>query len=424
MGFWRISAVADSFVYCEMDKYIFQENPLSKAAFRTVESYKDHVKNLDEGLVHSGGIKFDSLFNELSSYHVCQPGLPPCLGHDLFEGVVSYDLALCIQHLVKVDRKFTYLELNRRISQFKFLGNDNSDRPCGINPGSEKLGGHAVQNWCFLRMLPMLIGDKIESPGENEVWQLILLLREIVALVCAPAISSGQIGYLRVLIDEYLYFRKHIFPTYSLRPKHHYLSHYPELIIHFGPLICLWTLRFESKHVYFKQCVRKLHNFKNLCFTLTERHQLLQAFLCAGELFPPAIVAEKATEFVVSDYNDVIRESVSRYDFQPENTLVSQEATVKGTTYKKNMFVVIHETDEGFIVGRIVMTVIHNTSVYFITELFQTCSIPDMGVHCLTPMNGSYTCVNQNDLLDYYPLSKYTVFDRSVIVLHHSFVSI
>lgn len=127
---------------------------------------------------------------------------------------------------------------------------------------------------------------------------------------------------------------------------------------------------------------------------------------------------------MASDYNDVIRESVSGYDFQPENSLVSHEATVKGTTYKKDMYVVINETDEGLIVGRIVMTVIHNTSVYFITELFQTCSIPDMGVHCLTPMNGSNSFVNQNDLLDYYPLSKYTVFDMSVIVLHHSFVSI
>lgn len=145
-------------------------------------------------------------------------------------------------------------------------------------------------------------------------------------------------GYLKVLINEYLQFKKHIFPVHCLRPKHHYFSHYPDLIIHFGPLIRLWTLWFESKHVYFKQCVRKLHNFKNLCFTLAERHQLLQAFLHTGEFFPPSIVADKATEFVVSDYNDVIRESVAGYDFQPENTTVAHEATVKGTTYKKNMY--------------------------------------------------------------------------------------
>jgi hypothetical protein len=40
------------------------------------------------------GVKFNSIFNELQYYHVCNPGLPPCLGHDLFEGVVQYDLAL------------------------------------------------------------------------------------------------------------------------------------------------------------------------------------------------------------------------------------------------------------------------------------------------------------------------------------------
>lgn len=66
----------------------------------------------------------------------------------MYARVVLYDLVLYIQHLLKVDRQFTYLEMNRGYNQFKFLGNDNSDRPCEINPGSEKLGGHAVQN-CF-----------------------------------------------------------------------------------------------------------------------------------------------------------------------------------------------------------------------------------------------------------------------------------
>lgn len=106
------------------------------------------------------------------------------------------------------------------------------------------------------------------------------------------------------------------------------------------------------------------------------------------------------------------------------NTTVAHEATVKGTTYKKNMYVFIQETDESIIVGRIVMTVIQNSSVYFITELFQTSTVHNMGVYCLTAKNGSYSCVNQNDLLDYYPLSEYTVFDMSVIVLHHSLLLI
>ena len=75
---------------------------------------------------------------------------------------------------MKVDKQFTYLDLNRRISQFKYLGNDANDKPCEVTPGSDKLNGHAVQNWCLLRILPVLIGEKIESPDENQAWQLVL----------------------------------------------------------------------------------------------------------------------------------------------------------------------------------------------------------------------------------------------------------
>lgn len=98
-----------------------------------------------------------SLFNTLTYFHVT--GLPPCIGHDLFEGIVSFDLALYINHLVKVDK-----QLNRRKSQFKYLGKDANDKPCEVNPeGVPPNWGHTVQNWYWLRMLPILIGNKIEK---------------------------------------------------------------------------------------------------------------------------------------------------------------------------------------------------------------------------------------------------------------------
>ena len=45
-------------------------------------------------------VKFDSIFNKLNNFHVCEAGLPPCLRHDLFEGVVTYNLRLCINRLI------------------------------------------------------------------------------------------------------------------------------------------------------------------------------------------------------------------------------------------------------------------------------------------------------------------------------------
>uniref|UniRef100_A0A8P4K3W5 Sterile alpha motif domain-containing protein 3 n=1 Tax=Dicentrarchus labrax TaxID=13489 RepID=A0A8P4K3W5_DICLA len=156
---------------------------------------------------------------------------------------------------------------------------------------------------------------------------------------------------------------------HPLKPKHHYLNHYPELIVQFGPLIHLWTLRFESKDTYFKQCARRLHNFKNLCGTLAERHQLFQSFLSAGTLFPPSVVVEKGTEFIVGDYNDKIRQSVAHLNFDHLNTLISHDVTVKGTTYKSNMFVVVGHNDDGLVVGKIKKAVIHKNSAVFMSSI-------------------------------------------------------
>uniref|UniRef100_A0A8C2CPU8 Uncharacterized protein n=1 Tax=Cyprinus carpio TaxID=7962 RepID=A0A8C2CPU8_CYPCA len=127
-----------------------------------------------------------------------------------------------------------------------------------------------------------MIGDRIETPLEDDVWELCLKLREVVDLTCAPKINTNQVAFLKVLIEEYLQLRSTSFPGKPLQPKHHYLVHYPELILHFGPLIRLWTLLKIAVLAFKAQCAMKLHNFKNLCNTLAERHQFLQAYLHAG----------------------------------------------------------------------------------------------------------------------------------------------
>ena len=113
---------------------------------------------------------------------------------------------------------------------------------------SEKIGGNATQNWCFLRLLPLFVGDRIKNPLEDEVWQLSLQLREVVAIITAPKIHANQVANLKFLLEQCIHLRATLFPSKPLKPKYHYLLHYPELILHFGPLIRLWTLGFESKH--------------------------------------------------------------------------------------------------------------------------------------------------------------------------------
>lgn len=253
--------------YCLLTHGEFHLCPYQTGELRTEDNYNSALEMLKSEEGHRNnvqGIKFDSTFNSLDFFHVCPSGLPPCLGHDLFEGIVNSDVAIFLQYIIKEKKWFTYTELNRKIAQFVYLGSDKNNQPAEVNVNGEKLGGQAIQNWCLVRLLPLIISDKIIEP-DDPVWQIFLLLKDIIEFVCAPKITESNIAYLSVLIDEYLHERSSLFPDQRLKPKHHYLKHYPFLILQFGPLIRVWTMRFESKHAYFKKCVRHLQNFKNLC---------------------------------------------------------------------------------------------------------------------------------------------------------------
>lgn len=135
--------------FCTVDQVNFLSCHFTAGETRTIESYKDSVLHIDVSTSDlSLGIKSDSKFNDNESSHICKTGLPPCLGYDLFEGVVTYDLVLYINDFVTNQNLFTYKELNRRLNHFKSLGSDASNKPSEVNSGSEKLSGHALQNLC------------------------------------------------------------------------------------------------------------------------------------------------------------------------------------------------------------------------------------------------------------------------------------
>lgn len=87
------------------------------------------------------------------------------------------------------------------------------------------------------------------------------------------------------------------------------------------------------------------------------------------------------------------------------------------------MHVVLGQDDEGLHIGEIILILIHRGDcVYFIVGRQTAVDFPDLGVHSLTEVvqESGYTCVKQEDLLDYYPLMGYSLNGTSVIIIHHS----
>ncbi|XP_047447613.1 uncharacterized protein LOC125012054 [Mugil cephalus] len=408
--------------YCEIRRTEFEADPNACGPPRTPERYDVAVADLQaENLQDIRGIKVNSVFNTLQSFHVSQPGLPPCLGHDIFERVLSYDLALYLKNIIKKKKWFTYSLLNRRIKQFKYKGSEAQTKPCAVNPDKAKLSGQAIQNWNLLRLLPVLIGDKVQN-HEDEVWQLALQLKDIVDLICAHNISLPQIAYFDFLIQEYLELRKTLFPENQLKPKHHYLRHYSALILKFGPLIRLWTLRFESKHSYFKRCARHLKNFKNICQTLSERHQMYQAYLLAGQECSKLLQVKDSFAFYPNLYSDTIKHAVRGLAFSQSNTTVTTGIQYKGTAYKKGQCLV-YRNDEYLKFGELLLILIQNdTSVNVLMDIHKGVFLSKYHLYSVTKDSLGLQCININDLPDFYPLVSYILDGYQVIPLKHSIV--
>lgn len=226
----------------------------------------------------------------------------------------------------------------------------------------------------LLNILPFAVFPKVPDLAVTDYWKMLIILRRTCTLLTGLQISVNQLSILNYLIEEYLEYRATVFKDVPLKPKHHYLLHYPYLTLNFGPLRHLWTLRFEAKHSYFKNCVRHSQNFKNILFSLTNKHQQLQ---CLHELeenvYNDNPILKDATVYRSLLFND----NDLRYE--------SKELEYRGITYKVGMYLCAHDNSEynSYIVCKIETIVLNKTinKVYFCGATFEIAFDSDSGLY-------------------------------------------
>jgi len=232
---------------------------LAPGPLRTTESYARCVEQLGAHPEGVKGIVASSPLLEAPSYHVVD-GTPPCVDHDLFEGVVPYDVILVLRHF-KLRYGLGDTMINRRLKAFKFLGREGRDMPPPVSLTATKLKGHAVQNAVFLYVLPLLINDKIDT--DDPVWRMLSLLNILCKVLTSPQFRREYVPRLEALMFEYLSLRSSLFPKIKLRPKHHFLEHYPHLIEVYGPPKKV-SLIYEQHHKLFKAAAAAAKKLKIL----------------------------------------------------------------------------------------------------------------------------------------------------------------
>ena len=217
-------------------------------------------------------------FSELTYFDLTQ-SFPHDIMHDFLEGVIPVVLTQLFRYLHQT-KLLTIKQLNRELENFHFGKNDKKSKPVAVSmrvlKENNAIAGKAIEKFCFFRCLPFIIGQFV--PENCPEWQVYTQCREIAETIFAPSVAYSWLGYLASLISDFLKDFSKVFPN-SLTPKMHYLVHYPTHMAKFGPLRHVWCMRFEAKHLYFKQLSTRINNFRNIAKTLAFRHQMKLCYI-------------------------------------------------------------------------------------------------------------------------------------------------
>ena len=385
-----------------------------KHLMRTPENYEQDLasQNLPET-----GIKCACPLNELSYFHVTLNRAPDVM-HDMLEGVCPLEVHLILNKLI--DKHYFTLEtLNGRITSFNYGLPDLKNRPCTytihkLRSPDGSPGQNAGQMWCLVRHIALMLGDCV--PEDDQHWELLLALLECMDIIFALDISKGETLFLEQLIQDHHSLFLELFPERHLKPKQHFMVHYPSAMKFIGPLLLLWVMRFEAKHNFSRRLSHIVCNFRNIAKTLAYRHQMQ---LCYNIMTRHTLM-ERAVE--VEPGSSVILASLDHAEYLAQNlqiplydeVYIANWCKVCGTEYRGNVMVVVRKEEGDPVFGKVELVIPSNGSVFLLCGLWHTNGFNrHYHAYSVLPCQpAEVTLVKVEDLIDYYPLHSTQSYDK------------
>jgi hypothetical protein len=228
---------------------------------RTLESVSGNIETLNANprKNHSNGVKSICCFDQLE-YFKAVNGLPPDIMHDLLEGIIILNFSLLMKHLISL-KKLSINELNSKLNNFKYERIDKKNKfPKDIfkeNSFDENsFSMTATHVWTLCKIFPLIIGEKLK---DDILYMHFVSLLEIFQILNGDKFNENILQELEERIFQYLSEFKSLYNR-PITAKLHFLLHYPRSIRNFGAPREFSTMRFESKHSYFKKVQQATHN--------------------------------------------------------------------------------------------------------------------------------------------------------------------
>lgn len=291
---------------------------------RNRDNYENDVLRNDPSKT---GVENNSMFNVLPYFH-CTLNLCLDLMHDFFEGIFQYDICQAILFFIK-KRYFTLNELNERISNFAYGKEDIRYIPNILlkkNLEENNLKMTSREAWQFLYLLPIYIGDKVNT--NDEVWKLIKTLLELIELLLGSSFNQGSLTKLSTLIKLH----NEIYIKYFgvLKPKMHLITHLPSSIKAMGPPRHYMAMRMEMMHTFYKVYAHCTPNRKNIAKSFCKKYSLYFANLLLNG--KPILDIEYGSEI-----------KTNFMDFVSSENKYFKSINYRGIDFKKGMYLPVME---------------------------------------------------------------------------------
>lgn len=310
-----------------------------------VETLRNEVNyNADIGMdnVRKTGIKEKCVWLDLPYFDLFR-NVGMDVMHDFYEGVAKYVLTEILNTLIR-GKVFTLEFLNLRLAEFQY-GPDSDNKPPQLSwtEGGIKIRFSASECLIFLRYFGMLVGhvvpevdldDPCQKSPTQLAYKLYVTLKKVEELIMTRRVSEGTAANLRVwLVDLCTLYMK--VGNTTLKPKFHHLLHYPRMMLHFGPLCHLWSMRFEGRNRVGKKAAATSSSRVNICLTTAKRIQLeLNDIFVTNTLRPPVFT----TSLGIPAHSSVILLLTSAFPSLSVGTRITSHAFVtspSNVTYRR-----------------------------------------------------------------------------------------
>lgn len=375
----------------------------------------DYDEDLKTDSLSDTGIARNSLFNCLPSFHVTENRSVDAM-HDFFSsGLCKYGLTEVLNYCIFTKKYFTVKDVNVRKREVAELSLDSelSRMPDLTESFSSKDKRKSVcikttsnEMRVFCHNFSLLIGQYV--PLNDQVWNYAIKLIQLVDLCLRQSFSIENIDEMKCLIAVHHTLYKDLFKK-DLTPKHHFLVHYPSIILSSGPICNMMCFRNEAKHKGFKQYAHVMASRKNICYTLCVKSYLqFTNDLLNNTFFRP----DESNHFHLSDlrlrnyFCKIIQPLSIATNFQVS---LSSSVVYKNIRYKQGQFVA-EFCSNTILLYEIIEVLLYEEKYYLILQQWN--------VSCFHEHYQAYECTGSTGIVEIIEADFFTRPPFSIIIIN------